>query len=118
MNKNKLNKVYGMLNKQNDRLNKLQQEKDNGYRERNKLVSALSKLFPASLGKQEETDTTWHKEWMNIVYIKLPTGQVSWHLHDSDLPYFAHLDYGNEKWDGHTTDEKYDRLSNLLTQKP
>lgn len=102
-----------MLSKQNDRNIALQMEKDQGYRERNKVVTALSKLFPSCMGKHEESDTTWHKEWMNIVYIQLPTGQVSWHLHDSDVPYFAHLEFSNMKWDGHSTEEKYERLLSL-----
>lgn len=109
----KINRVYGLLHRQNELLVNMRAEKDGAYRERNKLVSALSKLFPSSLGKHEKTDKTWHKEWMNIVYINLPTGQVSWHLHDTDLPLFAHLEYKNEKWDGHTTEQKYERLSNL-----
>ena len=110
----KIGWLYSQLRRQNDVLEALRRTKDDAYRERNKVVSALSKLFPAWLGKHESTDKTWHKEWMNIVFIKLPTGQVSWHLHDSDLAYFAHLEYKNEKWDGHTTEEKYERLLSLL----
>lgn len=108
--KQKLSRVYAMLHKQNDIVTNLRISKDGAYRERNKVVSALSKLFPASLGKHDPEDKEWGKEWMNIVYIKLPTGQVSWHLHDSDMPLFAHLEYGKEVWDGHTTEEKYERL--------
>lgn len=108
--KQKINKIYGMLERQNKVVEKLQASKDQGYRERNMIVSVLSKFYPAFLGRHEETDTTWHKEWFNIIYIMLPTGQVSWHLHDSDLPLFAHLEYGNVIYDGHTTEEKYERL--------
>ena len=109
-----IRRVYEMLRKQGELVHKLQGEKNDGYRERNKVVSGLSMLFPSCLGKHEESDTTWHKEWMNIVYIELPTGQASWHLHDSDLFLFAHLKYDDEVvWDGHTTDEKYDRLLGL-----
>ncbi len=105
-------KLYKILSRQSDAFLKLQREKDDGYRERNKVVAALSRLFPAWLGRHEE-DPNWGKEWMNIVFIKLPTGQVSWHLHDSDMQLFAHLEQGEEKWDGHTTEEKYERLLSI-----
>jgi hypothetical protein len=36
-------------------------------------------------------------EWP-VVYIELPTGQVSWHVPQHPL-----------KWDGHTVDQKYER---------
>lgn len=38
-------------------------------------------------------------EWP-VIYIELPTGQVSWHMpqHESD-------------WDGHTTEDKYQRIA-------
>jgi|SRR6187551_3854827 len=108
--RDKIHSVYSMLNKQNEIVANLRIGKDAAYRERNKVVSALTKLFPSCLGKHED-DPKWHHEWMNIVYITLPTGQVSWHLHDSDLPLFAHLELNEKiKWDGHTTEEKYERL--------
>ena len=40
------------------------------YAERNQLVAALSKLFPAV----RYCDGVW-----TAVYVDLPTGQVSWH---------------------------------------
>ncbi|HHH39024.1 MAG TPA: hypothetical protein ENK50_05555 [Sedimenticola sp.] len=36
-------------------------------------------------------------EWP-VAFIELPTGQVSWHMPQHPIP-----------WDGHSTDEKYDR---------
>lgn len=106
----KINKLYKMLNKQNAVMEKIRADKDVAYAERNKLVSVLSKLFPAWLGKHEESDLSWGREWLNIVYIQMPTGQVSWHIHDDLLPIFSHLEYKDTKWDGHSTDEKYERL--------
>lgn len=91
------------------------------YAERDRLVAALSKLFPASLGRHPQEEP-WEDDWRWIVFIDLPTGQVSWHMHDSELPWFAHLLPPNEpperKWDGHTTEEKYERLSKLEPSKP
>lgn len=112
--KEKINKLYGMLNRQNSLMEDLRKSKDEAYSERNKLVCALSKIFPSWLGRHEESDTTWGKEWFNIVYIQLPTGQASWHIHDDLLPLFAHLELDLLKeWDGHSTEEKYERLVNL-----
>lgn len=88
--------------------------KDKAYWERNQLVAALSRLYPAWIGYHEGID--WDDYWRTIIYIKLPTGQVSWHIHDSDKPHFYHLDPGLDEWDGHSTEEKYDRLSKLQAE--
>lgn len=87
--------------------------KNQAYWERNQLVSVLSKLYPSGLGKHPAEDTSWEKEWSNIVYIDLPTGQASWHIHDRDLEYFKHLKPYSKEWDGHSTEEKYNRIAKL-----
>jgi hypothetical protein len=50
-------------------------------------------------------------------YIVKPM-QISWHIHKSELPMFKHLKRSKDKWDGHTTEEKYKRLSFLHIQLP
>lgn len=88
--------------------------KNRAYKERNALVAALSRIFESHLCKHDENDTTWERDWMNIVCIHAPVvGQLTWHLHDSDLPLFKHLQEGPNHWDGHTTEEKYLRLASL-----
>jgi len=106
--------------------------KDQAYWERNQLVAALSKIYPATLGKHPISDKSWDKEWRNIVYITIPVRcmprgfapecyqaygvqelQLSWHIHNDDTVYFKHLKRDLTKWDGHTTDEKYERLKFL-----
>jgi hypothetical protein len=90
----------------------LREQKDAAYAERDALVCALSKLFPASLERHPESDTTWDNDWRWIVFIDLPTGQATWHIHDSELGWFDHLKrYTGRQWDGHTTPEKYQRLA-------
>lgn len=96
-----------------DAVLEVEESKDNAYDERNRCVAALSKCFPSYLTRHDEADTEWENDWRWIVCIDLPTGQATWHIHDSDLPYFAHLDKGVNKWDGHSTAEKYNRLNNL-----
>lgn len=103
-------------------------QKDQAYWERNQLVVALSKIYPSWLELHSLEDETWEKDWRHIVFIEIPvhsgarfqdieyprTEQLSWHIHDSEVKYFQHLELrkGNS-WDGHTTEEKYERLSNL-----
>jgi hypothetical protein len=94
--------------------------KDQAYWERNQLLAALSKLMFAWLTKHPKEDKDWDPKWRNIVVIvgikdDFKLIQMTWHIHDDDLPYFSHLEFDPTfKWDGHTTDEKYDRLAKLL----
>lgn len=112
-------------------IDKLKKQKDSAYWERNQLVSALSKLFPAWLGKHDINDKEWDFDWRTIVYLELPpdirgnpyedfTHQLSWHIHDSEVSMFDHLsykkDYGHQ-WDGHDIEEKYRRLRKISPPK-
>src|SRR5690349_5330413 len=102
-------------------------ERDLAYTERNRLVAALARLIGrgspcadcATTGMagfcehrnrawlaEHPEDQTWDPEWRTIVFIDGPTGQLSWHLHDSDVPLFDGLPRGPNSWDGHTTEEK------------
>lgn len=86
--------------------------KDAAYLERNQVVAALSKLFPSTRGRTAIEG--WSDDWHGCVYIKLPTGQVSWHYHDSHEHLFSHVLFEGETiWDGHSTKEKYERLAAL-----
>lgn len=92
--------------------------KNSAYHERDMLVAALSKLFPAYLARHEDSDVSWEDDWRWIVFIDLPTGQVSWHIHDSERSLFDHLQVKENKWDGHNTDRKYQRLEALKSITP
>ncbi len=84
--------------------------KDAAYHERDLLVALVSKLFPSHLARHEGE---WEDDWRNIVCVHLPTGQATWHIHDSELSDFAHLGLCAGHWDGHTTDEKYERVRHV-----
>ena len=84
--------------------------RDAVYRERDALVAALSKVFPAHLARHQGD---WEDDWRNIVCIHLPTGQATWHIHDSELIMFGHLRMERDHWDGHSTKEKYRRVNAL-----
>lgn len=45
-------------------------------------------------------------EWP-VAFIELPTGQVTWHVAPHPVP-----------WDGHTTEEKYDRIRKWFFAPP
>jgi hypothetical protein len=91
----------------------LKAQKDAAYAERNMLVAALSKLLPSHLARHPDEDTTWEDDWRWIVVVNGPAGQMTWHIHDSERENFNHLDVHPFTWDGHTTDEKYQRLARL-----
>src|SRR5947209_10309978 len=72
---------------------------DRNYQLRNDLVlRALSIARFADLAAGMRFDPA-EPEWP-VAMIELPTGQVSWHL-----PQHARA------WDGHTTEQKYERIS-------
>ncbi len=89
----------------------LEQRKDAAYLERNQVVAALAKCFPSGVARTAIEG--WSEDWHGCVYIDLPTGQASWHFHDSQAYLFADLPPYVGGWDGHTTDEKYERLAAL-----
>ena len=94
----------------------LQNKSDGAYSERNKCV-ALVVVFARNLGYDvwlgKHVGEDWDDDWRNIVFVELPTGQVSWHVHDSELKLFEGLEYKDRSWDGHTTEEKYDRCARM-----
>ena len=87
------------------------------YRERDTVV-ALSALLAQHYGMRVWVgeDATAQDGWKNVVYIELPTGQVSWHFPDHESYLFNHLEKPTDtKWDGHNTDVKYQRITDWVT---
>lgn len=83
------------------------------YRERSQLVAFLSRLYP-SIWYTDEDESDYP-----VIYITLPTGQVSWHIHKDDIVYFSVGKVTtDDPWDGHTTEEKYRRLNRALGGLP
>ncbi len=98
----------------------MRKERDGAYQERNMCVAMIARMaqalggdfrarWGAGLGRHEQTDDGWDAAMMNVVFIDTPAGQMSWHIHDSELTMFAFLGPYAGKWDGHSTDEKYRR---------
>lgn len=87
--------------------------KDGAYLERNRCVALIARMALASGWRAGIAHTAiegWSDDWHGCVYIDLPTGQVSWHYHDSQAHLFADLPDYTGAWDGHDTPEKYRRV--------
>lgn len=90
---------------------RLRRQKDGAYRERDMCVALMARLA-ASLGYRVgmgRHEGEWEDDWRWVVYVDLPTGQVSWHIHDSERDWFDFPAYPGA-WDGHTTEQKYERV--------
>jgi hypothetical protein len=90
------------------RIGELEEAKDGAYLERNRLVALLASIYPSARWKTAIDG--WSEDWHGCVYITLPTGQASWHYHDSHAHLFSHVPEAPTDWDGHTTSEKYERV--------
>lgn len=102
-----------VMERQREEIERLRTQKDSAYEERNKVVAALATLFPSGVARTAIPG--WSDDWHGCVYIDLPTGQVSWHYHDSQAYLFAGLPPYTRGWDGHDTPEKYRRLAQFTT---
>ena len=93
----------------------LRASKDAAYEERNRVVALLAAVFPSVLARTAIEG--WSEDWHGCIYITLPTGQASWHYHDSHAHLFAHVPEGAAIWDGHTTPEKYERVAAACAER-
>ncbi len=92
---------------------RLRAAKAAAYDERSRLVAALARLFPSGVQRTEIGDS--NREWHGCVYIDLPTGQASWHFQGDQAEHFRDLPTYAASWDGHTTEEKYERLAAAMS---
>jgi hypothetical protein len=91
----------------------MEARKDAAYEERNRCVALIARMAIALGFKAGVTRTAiegWSEDWHGCVYVELPTGQASWHFHDSQAYLFEGLPSYEGKWDGHTTPQKYERV--------
>jgi hypothetical protein len=86
-------------------------ERDKAYSERARLVAYLAACYPSEIVPAESDSGAWF-----LVFVTTPAGQMSWHLHEDDLDLFEPLLNAPEtgiEWDGHSTEQKYERLAEL-----
>lgn len=106
----------------NEKAGEIKAQMDRIYNERNRCAIAFAKMARAlgwvvGLG-EHPPDEEWDPEWRTILFVEAPLaskahGQLSWHLHVSELPLVAGLPRYDGAWDGHTTEDKYARLGRL-----
>lgn len=85
--------------------------KDRAYRERNQLAILLASMTGGTLGWHEGAP---EKGWERVLFINLPSGQVSFHVHASEVPEVLAcplIRQAETKWDGHTDPEKWARVT-------
>jgi hypothetical protein len=106
-----------------EEMKSLRRAKDKAYSERNKVVAALAVLLSRNIfrntsvgvAQHDINDKDWEADWRTILVIELPTGQVTWHFHDSEKHLLEGLpEVKDYKWDGHSAEEKYKRLLDFL----
>jgi hypothetical protein len=93
----------------------LRDQRDNLFAERNIVVAMLSKVFPSVLAyhsADENGDDGANGYDGYVVYILLPTGQISFHIgSDVRSSWFEHLQVSNiPVWDHHDSDTKWERV--------
>lgn len=98
-----------------DVLREAEASKNGAYNERDRCVALIARManalgYRAGLGEHPREDVSWDHDWRTIVFVDLPAGQASWHIHDSERPLFVALDAYSGQWDGHSTEEKYRRV--------
>lgn len=79
------------------------------YTERAKCVIGIARAAKALLLTVGFATDASEPEWP-VLYIDLPTGQVSWHLSRSDRELALDIGEYPGTYDGHSTELKYKRL--------
>lgn len=79
------------------------------YAERAAVVAALARCARAQGLVVGFAIDPKEPDWP-VLFIELPTGQVSWHFSKLDRHLASDIGEYHGQWDGHTTEEKYDRL--------
>lgn len=99
------------------KLAELEAARDSAYQERNQCVALIARMaialgLRAGIGKHEDKPgEKWEEDWRTLVSVDLPTGQASWHFHDSEVALLEGLPPYPGQWDGHGTQEKYRRVN-------
>ena len=85
--------------------------KEDCYKDRNLLVQLCGKLAAIC---DLNMGVKFGKEW-SVLYIELPSGQVSWHIPKIDI--IKKFPEYNKEWDGHDIENKRMRLIEFILSK-
>lgn len=84
---------------------------DQAYYDRNQAVLLAAKLA-GQLGYYVGARADADEPGWTLIYIELPTGQVSWHIPDDEL--IGEFPPYTKTWDGHDVEEKRRRIADFL----
>lgn len=94
-------------------------ERDQAYRERAHLLAWLAALHPANAVITPAPDVD-ERGWQ-LLYVLVGGWQMSWHIAPRDTELFAHVEHvepddPRAQWDGHSTEQKYDRIQDHVAR--
>ncbi|MFJ2717443.1 hypothetical protein [Streptomyces sp. NPDC087437] len=94
-----------------------QAERNGAYRERAHLLAWLATLYAPNAVLAPAADIDDEDGW-HLLFLTVAGRQLSWHIAPRDIELFHHVERVNvadprAQWDGHTTDEKYERIRTL-----
>ncbi|MFB7589344.1 hypothetical protein [Streptomyces sp. NPDC056169] len=92
-----------------------EEQRDAIYRERAHLVALLATHYPSHIGYTDPDAPDWA-----VLIIEAPGCQLSWHIAPRDMDLFGHVratSVISRAWDGHTTDQKYERIRTLTARR-
>lgn len=99
----------------------LRRSRDTAYAERDMVLAVVARMalqlgYPVGVGMDfpgDETDGT--PDFGTVIFVELPTGQISFHVRDAERTWFAFLPRYDHDWDGHSTPVKYERMLDYIT---
>ena len=83
------------------------------YRERAHLIAYLAAAHDTHWAAPDPTDP--HAAY-RVVCLHTPAGQMTWHIHPSDLDLFPDLPVQHSDYDGHSVADKLARLVELTRE--
>ncbi len=97
-------------------LGQLESQLKHLYEERALLLALLAKHYPYTVHVDKEL---YHSDFRFVVFLELPTGQVSFHVHDESIEQglFPELKPPLTQptpWDGHSVQDKMERLRHAI----
>lgn len=98
------------------KVTRLERQAKRAFEERDELLIALSKIWPAHLmpTKAAALIAGTNEDWLWSLCLHSPVGQLAWSLNNDLAARFSHLDrHEHNEWDGHTAEERSNRLARL-----
>lgn len=90
-------------------------QKNGAYAERNELAVLVATMARAlGLRSGWRRDPSTEEGWQTLVVVELPTGQVSWHLPDSERGLAEALPPATKFWGGHSKAEARQRIRDAI----